>query len=125
MHKSNVCANVCTNVLRRVSAILWGPIMYSWTPLYSWGGAHLEFCYHHGYRVSHYILPGGSPKSQIPVVKRLCKSSHKRSICAKVTNLTFLIGNKITKVSENVFNIKSFVQILFAKRTETVFVRSI
>ena len=25
-------------------------------------------------------------KSQIPTVKRLCKSSHKRSICAKVKN---------------------------------------
>ena len=39
--------------------------------------------------VPHYIVPGRSPESQIPVVKRLCKSSHKRSICAKVTNLTF------------------------------------
>ena len=71
------------------------------------------------------IVPGGSPKSQIPVVKRLCKSSHKRSTCAKVTNLTFLIGNKIKIFYENVFNIKSFVQILFAKRTGTVFVRKI
>ncbi len=61
---------------------------------------------------------GVPPKSQIPVVKRLCKKSHKSSICAKVKSSIFVFENKL-KLFKNIFlNGKRYVQIPVAKRTQ-------
>ena len=61
------------------------------------------------YRVPSYKWRGGSPKSQIPVAKRLCKSSHKCSTCANILIFNFEFFRK-SKYFQKIFvNEKCFV----------------
>ena len=56
---------------------------------------------------------GGYPKSQIPVVKRLCTILHKCSICAKVK-----IGNFEFRKNRNIYR-KYFERKIFLFRFAT------